>query len=188
VADAGCRTFIVHARKAWLQGLSPKENRQTPPLRYDRVQRLKSDLPGLEIVLNGGIRTLDEAERQLSWCDGVMIGRAAYHNPYLLADADRRCYGRGDLRPRTREEVIEDFLPYLREELAQGGRLHALTRHILGLYHATPGGRRWRRHISAGASRRGADETLLLEAQDALGAEGYHEKPGPARLAPLTHF
>jgi tRNA-dihydrouridine synthase A len=178
VADAGCRTFIVHARKAWLQGLSPKENRQAPPLRYEMVQRLKSDLPWLEIVLNGGIQTLDEAERHLSWCDGVMIGRAAYHNPYLLADADRRCYGRCDLRPRTREEVVEDFLPYLREELAKGTRLHALTRHILGLYHATPGGKRWRRRISEGASRPGSDETLLLEAANALGADGYHGNRG----------
>ncbi|QJD29949.1 tRNA dihydrouridine(20/20a) synthase DusA [Methylococcus geothermalis] len=175
VADAGCRTLIVHARKAWLQGLSPKENRQTPPLRYDMVRRLKSDLPRLEIVLNGGIQTLDEAGRHLSWCDGVMIGRAAYHNPYLLADADRRFYGRGDPKPRTREGVIEDFLPYLREELAKGTRLHAITRHILGLYHATPGGRRWRRRISEGSSRREADETLLLEAADSLGVDEYQE-------------
>ncbi|WP_367026616.1 tRNA dihydrouridine(20/20a) synthase DusA [Methylococcus sp. ANG] len=178
VSHAGCRTFIVHARKAWLQGLSPKENRHTPPLRYDVVQRLKSDLPQLEIVLNGGIQTLDEAERHLSWCDGVMIGRAAYHNPYLLAEADHRFYGHGDLRPRTRQEVVEDFLPYVRDELAKGSRLHALTRHILGLYHATPGGKRWRRHISEGASRRGAGETLLLEAANALGADGCHGNRG----------
>jgi tRNA-dihydrouridine synthase A len=179
VSHAGCRTFIVHARKAWLQGLSPKENRQAPPLRYDVVQRLKADLPQLEIVLNGGIQTLDEAERHLSWCDGIMIGRAAYHNPFLLAEADRRFYGHGDLRHRTREEVIEDFLPYVRDELAKGSRLHALTRHILGLYHATPGGKRWRRHICEGASRRGASETLLLEAANALGAEGFPGNRGP---------
>ncbi|AAU92284.1 MULTISPECIES: tRNA dihydrouridine(20/20a) synthase DusA [Methylococcus] len=178
VAEAGCRTFIVHARKAWLQGLSPKENRQTPPLRYDVVRRLKSELPELAIVLNGGIQTLDEAERHLSWCDGVMIGRAAYHNPYLLAEADRRCYGHSDVRPRTREEVIEDFMPYVRNELSKGSRLHALTRHILGLYHATPGGKRWRRHISEGASRRGASEALLLEAAHALGANGLRGNQG----------
>ncbi|WP_370525796.1 tRNA dihydrouridine(20/20a) synthase DusA [Methylococcus sp. BF19-07] len=173
VADAGCGTFIVHARKAWLQGLSPKENRQAPPLRYEVVRRLKSDLPQLEIVLNGGIQTLDEAEQHLSWCDGVMIGRAAYHNPYLLAEADRRLFGQGDLGPRTREEIIEDFLPYVQDELAKGSRLHALTRHILGLYHATPGGKRWRRHISEGASRRDAAETLLLDAANALAAGDF---------------
>lgn len=173
VAQAGCRTFIVHARKAWLQGLSPKDNRRTPPLRYDVVRRLKTDLPELEIILNGGIQSLDEAERQLAWCDGIMIGRAAYHNPYLLAEADKRFHD-CDASVRTREGILESFLPYVKAELAKGTRLHALTRHILGLYHAAPGGKRWRRHISEGASRRGADETLLLDAACSLGGEDFH--------------
>src|SRR5690606_4634713 len=126
VSSSGCRTFIIHARKAWLKGLSLKENREIPPLRYDVVDRIKQEYPALEIIVNGGILDLDQAELHLDRLDGVMIGRAAYHRPYLLAEADRRFFG--DDRPvRSRRQVVEALLPYLEAELAQGVRLHAIT-------------------------------------------------------------
>jgi tRNA-dihydrouridine synthase A len=159
VAAAGCGTFIIHARKAWLKGLSPKENREVPPLRYDVAARLKLDFPGLAIVLNGGIGSLDEVERHLERFDGAMVGRSAYHNPYaLLAEADRRIFGDDHPVP-SREDVLREFLPYVEAELARGTRLNAITRHVLGLYHGQPGGRAWRRRLGeqAGTPGRGAD-------------------------------
>jgi tRNA-dihydrouridine synthase A len=146
-AAAGCVTFIIHARKAWLHGLSPKGNREVPPLRYDVAYRLKRDFPQLEIIINGGITDLDQAQEHLSHVDGVMIGRAAYHNPYLLADADRRLYAAATLPP-SREEVIARLLPYIATELDKGARLHHITRHILGLFQGVRGARAWRRHLS----------------------------------------
>ena len=169
VAGAGCRTFIIHARKAWLEGLSPAQNRSLPPLRYEWVHRLKEDFPALEIVLNGGVRDLATARAQLDRSDGVMIGREAYRNPYLLADADRVVFG-ADGEPPSREEVVLRFLPYLRAELARGTPLSSLTRHLLGLYQARPGARRWRRHLTVAAARPGAGPDLLLEALDLVRA------------------
>ncbi len=160
VAAAGCGTFIIHARKAWLKGLSPKENREIPPLRYDMVRQIKQDFPELEIVLNGGIQTLEEGIGHLQDFDGVMLGRAAYHNPYLLAQADRLLFGDGHLVP-SRHEVLEAFLPYVERELARGVRLQSISRHILGLFHGAPGGRLWRRHISENAVRAGAGVDVL---------------------------
>jgi len=160
VAAAGCRTFIVHARKAWLKGLSPKENRSVPPLRYDTVERLKRDHPGLNIVLNGGILDLDQAERHLQWADGVMIGRAVYHNPYMLAQVDRRFYG-DPYFIGSREQLLEAYLPYVERQLALGVRLHSMTRHLLGLYHGQPGAKRWRRHLSTRGCRTGAGIEVL---------------------------
>ncbi|BCX89149.1 tRNA-dihydrouridine synthase A [Methylomarinovum tepidoasis] len=174
VAQGGCDTFIVHARKAWLKGLSPKENRTVPPLRYELVHRLKQDFPGLTIVLNGGIDSLDQAAAHLAWVDGVMIGRAAYHNPYLLAEADRRFFG-GRRPPPSREDVLRAYLPYVRKQLAAGVRLHAMTRHLLGLYHGQPGARRWRRHLSGAGSRAGAGIEVLsawLARQEAVDGGG----------------
>lgn len=159
VAEAGCRTFIVHARKAWLKGLSPKENRTVPPLRYADVYRLKRDFPDLTIVLNGGIADLDQARRQIEQVDGAMLGRAVYHNPYLLAQADARFYGDDHPVP-DREQVLSAFLPYAAAQLDQGIRLHTLTRHLQGLYHGQPGARNWRRHLS-GACRPGAGLEVL---------------------------
>lgn len=159
VAEAGCRTFIVHARKAWLKGLSPKENRTVPPLRYADVYRLKRDFPYLTIVLNGGITNLDQAQRQIEQVDGAMLGRAVYHNPYLLAQADARFYGDDHPVP-DREQVLSAFLPYAAAQLEQGIRLHTLTRHLQGLYHGQPGARNWRRHLS-GACRPGAGLEVL---------------------------
>jgi tRNA-dihydrouridine synthase A len=163
VAGAGCGTFIVHARKAWLQGLSPKENREVPPLDYGRVYRLKAAHPELEIVLNGGIASLDEAEAHLAKVDGVALGRAAYQNPYLLAEVDRRLFGAADAPP-LRHAVMEALLPYAERHVAAGGRLNNIARHILGLYHGQPRARAFRRLLSERAPREGADASILQEA------------------------
>jgi tRNA-dihydrouridine synthase A len=161
VAAAGCETFIIHARKAWLSGLSPKENREVPPLRYDIAEAIKRDFPALEIILNGGIADLDQAEQHLARFDGAMVGRAAYHNPYpLLAEADRRLYGDDHPVP-SRAEVVERMRPYIVEQLALGARLHTITRHMLGLYHGMPGGRAWRRHLGERAVKPGAGPDVL---------------------------
>ncbi len=166
LAEAGCAAFIVHARKAWLSGLSPKENRTVPPLRHDVVHRLKRDFPQLTIVINGGIESLDQAIEQLAHVDGVMIGRAAYHDPWLLAEADARVFG--DLpASTTRREVFEAMLPYIERELAAGTRLHAITRHMLGLFHGVPGARAWRRMLSAGGGT-DADRLHLFKGSESL--------------------
>jgi tRNA-dihydrouridine synthase A len=163
VAAAGCATFIVHARKAWLEGLSPKENREVPPLDHGRVHRLKAAHPGLEIVLNGGLASLREARLHLERVDGVALGRAAYQNPYLLAEVDRQLFG--DTRsPPSRRDVLEALIPYAERHLRAGGRLNNVTRHILGLYHARPRARAFRRHLSERAPRAGAGIDVLLEA------------------------
>lgn len=163
VAAAGCDTFIIHARKAWLNGLSPKENREIPPLRYDVALRLKTDFPALAIVLNGGIKTFAQIQTHLQDFDGVMIGREAYHNPYLLADVDSLIYSASQL-PLARATIIERFIPYLEQQLQAGIRLNHLTRHILGLFHGQPGGRAWRRYISEHAHKTSADITVLNNA------------------------
>lgn len=163
VWDAGCRMLIVHARKAWLEGLSPRENRDIPPLEYERAYALKRDMPGFEIVVNGGIVTLDEAQAHLAHVDGVMLGRAAYQTPYVLADVDRRFYGETHA-PLSRHEVLEAFLPYIARELACGTHLHAMTRHILGLFQGLPGARAFRRHISENAPRAGAGIEVVRDA------------------------
>jgi len=160
IARAGCQVFIIHARKAWLTGLSPKENREIPPLRYDVVHRLKADLPHLKIILNGGLISLEQIARQLTLLDGAMIGRAAYQNPYLLADVDRRFYG-ATPPPPSRHQVIERFLPYVEAQLARGVPLTAMTRHIFGLFQGLPGARAWRRHLSEQAYRRGAGVEVI---------------------------
>ena len=163
VAGTGCRTFIVHARKAWLEGLSPKQNREVPPLDYERVYRLKTARPDLTIVLNGGVSDLDAAEAHLQHVDGVMLGRAAYQTPYLLAEADRRFFG-ADAPVISRGEVIEALVPHIARHLASGGRLNNVVRHILGLYHGRPHARAFRRHLSENAVKEGAGLSVLLEA------------------------
>lgn len=163
VAAAGCETFIVHARKAWLSGLSPKENREIPPLRYDVVFQLKRDFPQLEIVINGGIATLADAEALLAQVDGVMLGREVYHNPYILAEVDSRLFGAAT-EPLSRRQTVEALIPYIRRHLQQGGRLNQISRHMLGLFHGENGARGWRRHISENATKPGADEGVLLRA------------------------
>lgn len=161
VAESGCDTFIVHARKAILAGLSPKENREVPPLRYEMVYRLKQDFPQLSIMINGGVRDLDAVRAHLAKVDAVMIGREAYHNPYFLAELDRELHG---VEPPTREAVMTAFMDYVEARLKEGVRLTAMTRHVLGLYLGRPGARRWRRQLSEGACARGAGLEVIQAA------------------------
>lgn len=170
VAAAGCTTFIVHARKAWLQGLSPKENREIPPLDYGRVYRLKHAHPELEIVINGGIANLEEAERHLQHVDGVMLGRAAYQTPYILADVDRRFFADVRTAP-SRADVLEGLIAYAQGHVQGGGRVNNVARHALGLYHGRPRARAYRRSLSENATGAGATAEVLQEAM-AL-AEGH---------------
>jgi tRNA-dihydrouridine synthase A len=168
VAATGCTTFIVHARKAWLKGLSPKENREIPPLDYGRVFRLKQAHPYLTIVLNGGIVSLDEAKAHLLGLDGVMLGRAAYQTPYLLSTVDRDMFSDARAPALSRAEVIEQLLPYAERHVAQGGRLNNIARHILGLYHGEPGARAYRRVLSERAVVEGAGIEVLRAAVRAV--------------------
>lgn len=167
IAATGCDTFIVHARKAWLKGLSPKENREIPPLQYEKVYQLKQAFPQLTIIINGGITTLEQSETLLTQVDGVMIGREAYSNPYLLAEVDQRIYGVSRPIP-SRNEVMEQFMDYCEAQLAKGARLNHLTRHILGLYQGLPGARQFRRVISEQAHKPGAGIQVLQEALKAV--------------------
>ncbi|MCM2130323.1 tRNA dihydrouridine(20/20a) synthase DusA [Larsenimonas rhizosphaerae] len=155
VSDHGARIFTVHARKAWLQGLSPKENRDVPPLDYDRVHRLKAARPELHIGINGGLKTLEQCQAQLAHVDSVMVGREAYQNPYLLAEVDERLWG-GVPVVSSRADVLRAYRPYVERRLEEGARLNHLTRHMLGLFHGCHGGRAFRRHLSEQAHRPGA--------------------------------
>ncbi|HEX7026511.1 MAG TPA: tRNA dihydrouridine(20/20a) synthase DusA [Gammaproteobacteria bacterium] len=155
VASAGCETFIIHARKAWLSGLSPKENREIPPLDYPRVYRLKRDFPALSIVINGGIKTVDDIMAQLHYVDGVMVGREAYQNPYALIGLRADLYGEQGGLP-GRKAVVDQYLSYMRGQVAQGVYLKHMTRHILGIFQGVPGAKRWRRYLSENACRPGA--------------------------------
>ena len=167
VMDSGCRTLIVHARKAWLSGLSPKQNREVPPLRTDRVYRLKETFPALQVIVNGGVTSLDRAERHLAHVDGVMIGRAAYQNPYILAQVDGRFFG--DLRvPPGREAVVRAYLPYVETQRARRVPLKSMTRHILGLFNGLPGARAWRRHLSEAAREPEAGPEIIEAALDCV--------------------
>ena len=167
VAGAGCRSITVHARKAWLTGLSPKQNREVPPLDYARVYRVKQDFPDLDVVINGGIGSLDEAGRHLGHVDGAMIGRGAYQTPYMLADADRRFFDSADPGP-TREGVVRALLPYVEAQCAAGVPVKAVTRHILGLFNGEPGARLWRRALSELAHRPGAGPEVIEAALERI--------------------
>jgi tRNA-dihydrouridine synthase A len=162
VADAGCAVFAIHARKAWLQGLSPKENREIPPLNYETVHRLKANFPALTIVLNGGMKSLDEAVPQIGAdkLDGVMIGRAAYDTPYMLAEVDRRIFN--DARPApTRAEAVRAYLPFVERMRVSGVPLGPIAKPLIPLFHGQPGGRLWRRHLSERVHRAGAGPEVL---------------------------
>lgn len=167
VAAAGCRVFIIHARKAWLQGLSPKENREIPPLRYDVAARLKRDFPALTVVVNGGVQTLAAMQAHLGSFDGVMVGREALSNPYLFADADRRFFGE-DGAPPSRHEVLRRWMPYITMQLGEGVPLARMTRHALGLFHGCAGARQWRRTLSEEGARAGAGLEVLQQAMQSL--------------------
>ena len=157
----------MHARKAWLKGLSPKENRDVPPLDYALVRRLKTARPDLEILLNGGLATLDQSVEEMNGVDGVMLGRAAYHTPFELARVDSRLYGAND-PVATPFEALEAYRPYVEGALAAGTRLHAITRHMLGLFTGMPGARRWRQILSSEANRPGADWSVVARAAEAV--------------------
>lgn len=163
VRDAGCEVAIVHARKAVLGGLSPKDNREVPPLRYDVVRRLKEEFTSLPVIVNGGLRDADAVIDALSWCDGVMLGREAYHRPFLLAELQHLLSPAAAAVP-TREALIARMEDYARREIAAGGRLSAITRHMLGLYSGQPGARDYRRALSEGARAAGAGPELLRRA------------------------
>lgn len=163
VKAAGCDTFIVHARKAWLSGLSPKENREIPPLDYPRVYQLKQDYPELTISINGGITSMGQIHTHLQHVDGVMVGREAYQNPYLLASVDRELFG-DDHPVLSRHDVVRAMLPYIEQQMAQGSNLAHITRHMLGLFQGLVGARAWRRHLSEHACRKEAGIQVLLDA------------------------
>jgi len=166
LVDAGCRTFVVHARIAILAGLSPKQNRVVPELNYERVYRLKRDFPELDIVLNGGVTSADQVEEILKHVDGVMIGRQAYHDPYFLAELESRFLERSALPDRR--EIVEQMIPYIEKELAAGERLNRITRHMLGLFSGQAGARMWRRSISENAHAVNTGSDVLLQALDAI--------------------
>jgi tRNA-dihydrouridine synthase A len=170
IRDAGCEVAIVHARKAVLGGLSPKENREVPPLRYDVVKDLRRAFPSLPMIVNGGFRTVDESLSALEWCDGVMLGREAYHRPFVLAQLDAALYGAKDENgapPITREALLDRMALYASREIEKGERLSSITRHMLGLYSGEPGAREYRRTLSEGAREAGAGPELIRAAAPA---------------------
>jgi tRNA-dihydrouridine synthase A len=167
VARSGVTSFTVHARKAWLKGLSPKENRDIPPLEYGLVHRLKSERPDLEIILNGGLKTLDEALENTYGLDGAMVGRAAYQTPWMLSEVDRRLFGEPDPLSEPVEAVLA-YRPYVERQLGDGVKLHAITRHMLGLFAGRPGARKWRQILSADANKPGADWRVVERALEAV--------------------
>lgn len=163
VANEGVETFIVHARNAILQGLSPKENREIPPLKYDYVYQLKKDFPHLEIIINGGIKTIEETQNHLCHIDGVMMGREAYHNPWVMSSVDQIVFG----QPSTatdRFDALDRYLPYVEQQLKQGARLMHMTRHILGIFQGLPGGKQFRRYLSENGHRTDATIQVLIDA------------------------
>ena len=163
LVEAGCKTVIVHARKAWLQGLSPRENREKPPLHYDYVYQLKQDFPELEVVINGGIKKIDDVIGHLRYVDGTMTGREAYQNPYALIDIGNAVFGRHS-GVSDRADLVEGYLPYIESQLAAGVPLKHMTRHMLGLYQGRPGAKQWRRHLSELAAKPGAGVDTVLQA------------------------
>ena len=163
VIAAGADALIVHARKAWLNGLSPKENRDVPPLDYDRVYRLKAAMPDVPIIINGGIAGLAEAKRHLAYVDGVMLGRAAYQEPWRLLAVDPELFGEPASFPAMKD-VFEAMMPYIERELAQGTRLHSIVRHFVGAFHGVPGARAFRRHLAENGVKPGAGASVLRDA------------------------
>ena len=168
INEAGADALILHARKAWLQGLSPKQNRNVPPLDYSRVYQIKQDFPALHVDVNGGIESLEQAEAHLNEVNGVMIGRAVYNQPYLLAEADKRLFADERLIP-SQHEIVEQMLPYIEQRMYEGRPLKSITRHMLGLFQGQTGARRWRRHLSENAHLPGADINVIREALKLVG-------------------
>jgi len=177
VSKEGCDTFVIHARKAILKGLSPKENRSIPPLNYERVYQLKEHFPELTLVINGGINTLDGVKPQLDLLDGVMIGREAYHNPYFLAQIEQQVFKQPSV---TRLEVLERFMPYIESQLSVGVSLQNITRHILGLFASQPGGKHWRRYLSEHARLKNSGPEVILAALEAMKPYGFLVEAEPS--------
>nr|WP_075172654.1 tRNA dihydrouridine(20/20a) synthase DusA [Neptunomonas phycophila] len=168
VKESGCKTFIIHARKAILDGLSPKDNRDIPPLQYERAYAIKQLNPELEVILNGGIKTLETSLEHLKYIDGVMVGREAYHNPYMLIDVDTVIYGNAPKDVLTRAQVLEAYFPYIEQQLSNGVALNHILRHLLGLFHGERGGKQFRRVISENAHKPGAGIDVLQLALEKL--------------------
>ena len=167
IADAGCRVFIIHARKAWLKGLSPKENREVPPLNYDTVHRLKAEMPQLNISINGGIKTLDQTLELLQDLDGVMVGREAYENPWFLRDADERIFNDANAaKPESRKALLEAYLPYVEMETARGTPATILVRHLYGLFNGKPGARKYRQYLGENAPKTNNPAEMIRRAMD----------------------
>ena len=167
-ADAGCNVFLVHARKAWLKGLSPKANRDVPPLDYELVYQLKESFPELEIIINGGVGTVEQCQSHLEHVDGVMVGRETYSNPYMMTTVDKLIYG-DDTEPRSRDDVMRSYMDYIDMRLQdEGARLNQMSRHVVGLFHGEPRSRLWRRHISQNAHLPGSGREVLEEAYLAM--------------------
>ena len=164
VSQAGCKTFIIHARKAWLKGLSPKQNRDVPPLNYALVYQMKKEFPELEIIINGGIKTLEECEHHLQYVDGVMMGREVYHNPFILSQVDKLIYRDKTAKQPSESEVLEDYIVYMQEQLNHGIFLKHMSRHLLGLFTGKPGAKAWRRHISENAHKPDAGIEIIQQA------------------------
>ncbi|WP_338313406.1 tRNA dihydrouridine(20/20a) synthase DusA [Bradyrhizobium sp. TM239] len=175
VVASGCDALIVHARKAWLNGLSPKENRDIPPLDYERVYRLKRAMPDVPVIINGGIPGLDEARAHLEHVDGVMLGRAAYQDPWRLLGVDREIFGEASPHA-TMQDALEAMMPYIEQQLARGTRLHAITRHFVGAFHAVPGARAFRRHLAEHGVKAGAGLEVLRDAIARVGARAPAEE------------
>ncbi|MYH89410.1 MAG: tRNA dihydrouridine(20/20a) synthase DusA [Gammaproteobacteria bacterium] len=189
-AEAGCEHFIIHARKAWLKGLSPKENRTIPPLKYDTVYRLKADFPHLRFTLNGGVTDLGQAGEHLGKVDGVMMGRQAYLDPWLLSDVDGTLFGEHwPDRPSSRLDIVARYLPYIERELSRGVYLRHMTRHMLQLFHGEPGAKSWRRHLSEYGPRRSAGIEVIEQALryvDDAGRDDASTTAGMPRATPET--
>ena len=170
VSQAGCDTFIIHARKAWLKGLSPKQNRDVPPLNYDLVYQMKRDFPKLEIIINGGIKTLDQTEQHLKQVDGVMVGREAYHNPFIMSQVDQRFYD-AEYKKKTELDILDQYMVYMQKQLDEGVYLKHMSRHLLGLFTGQAGAKAWRRHISENAYKEGAGIEVIQQAENYITKE-----------------
>jgi tRNA-dihydrouridine synthase A len=169
VSSGGCNTFILHARKAWLQGLSPRQNREIPPLNYNTVYKLKTDFPRLEIVINGGITSIESGLEHLQQVDGIMIGRAVCNNPYLLANADHILY-KDEYKDIARTDILKKYIEYIESQLIKGASLHEMTRHILGLFQGQPGARRWRRYLSENIYKNNSSIKIIEDALSSVQA------------------
>jgi len=164
VSVAGCKTFVLHARKAWLKGLSPKQNRDVPPLNYELVYQMKHEFPDLEIIINGGIKSLDDSTVHLKQVDGVMLGREVYHNPYLMTQVDQQIYADKSEQSKSRLEVLESYMNYMRQQMSEGVYLKSMSRHLLGLFAGEQGAKAWRRYISENAHKEGAGIEVIEKA------------------------